>query len=65
MDGQIDLTPEWAAFIAAWLRQVLPTAPPRTQRDLGEWLLELLDALQALPGDGPGDEVGLPEEPSA
>jgi hypothetical protein len=56
MDDQIDLTPEWAEFIAAWLRQTIPNAPPRNQRDLGEWLLEGLDALRAKPADeGPAE----------
>lgn len=47
MSDSIVLTPEWAAFIAAWVRETLPLAPPAHQRNTGEWLLEQLEACAA------------------
>lgn len=52
MSARDEMTPELAAFFAAWIEEVRGDAPPPTQRDRVEWLLEQL-AAYASPAEDP------------
>ena len=50
-----NLTPDLANWMAGFIRELLTQAPPLSQRNTSEWMLELLDEVgSAERGGGPG-----------